>query len=428
MYRWYSILRRTTMKQRNLLTLALLALVAAAPSVSAQAKTTLTVNCFTNLDEAVTANIPNYKKLHPEVEIKMNILGYGDHHSAIQTALATGSGAGDVACIEIGFVGRFMEGGGLTNLDDAPYNAKQYKDKMTAYAWAQAVALDGHNYSMPTDVASGTMFYRNDVLTRLGVKPSELTGSWDSYIAAGKKMHAKDPTVFLIGGADQVAQLYIRANIGEGEYLYFDKSGKTIVDSPRFVKAFELAKQIRDAKLDAKIGNWSAEWTDALNKGTIATQFFGAWFEGTMRGMVPKTAGLWRASDLPSKSFGSWGGSYYAIPKESKQKAAAWDFIKYLTTTKEAQLTSLKAISALPVLKAAQSLPELREPLPFLGGQVARATWVKNANKVKPIDVNKLDPVAEEEVAKALTSMLEEGKDIKTVLAEAKIAIDRRKK
>lgn len=416
------------MKQRNLLTFALLALVAATPSVSAQAKTTLTVNCFTNLDEAVTANIPGYKKLHPEVEIKMNILGYGDHHTAMQTALATGSGAGDVACIEIGYVGRFMEGGGLVNLDDAPYNAKQYKDKMTAYAWVQAQASDGHNYSMPTDVASGTMFYRNDVLTRLGVKPAELTGSWDSYIAAGKKMHTKDPSVFLIGDAAQVAQLYIRANIADGEYQYFDKSGKTVIDSPRFVKALELAKQIRDDKLDAKVGNWSAEWTDALNKGTIATQFFGAWFEGTMRGMVPKTSGLWRSADLPNKSFGSWGGSYYAIPKESKNKAAAWDFIKYLTTTKEAQLTSLKAISALPVLKAAQTLPELREPLSFLGGQVARTVWVKNANKVKPVDVNKLDPVADEEFGKALTSVLEEGKDIKTALAEAKAAIERRMK
>jgi multiple sugar transport system substrate-binding protein len=346
----------------------------------------------------------------------------------MQTALATGSGAGDVACIEIGFVGRFMEGGGLTNLDEAPYSVKQYKDKMTAYAWAQAVASDGHNYSMPTDVASGTMFYRKDVLDRLGVKVTDLTASWDSFIATGKKMKAKDPSVALIGNAAEIAQLYVRANIPDGEYLWFDKSGKTVIDSPRFVKALEIAKAVRDAKLDAKIGNWSAEWTDGLNKGTLATQFFGAWFEGTMRGMVPKTAGLWRASDLPAKSFGSWGGSYYAIPKESKQKAAAWEFVKYLTTSKEAQLTSLKAISALPVLKAAQNLPELREPLPFLGGQVARNTWVKNANKVKPVDVNKLDPVAEEEFGKAVSSVLEEGKDIKTVLAEAKANVERRQK
>ncbi len=415
------------MQKRSLLTLALLALVTL-PTAAAQAAKTLTINCFTNLDEAVTAAIPAYKKLHPEVTIKLNILGYGDHHTALQTALATGSGAGDVACIEVGYVGRFMEGGGLVNLDEAPYNVKQYQNQVTAYAWSQATATDGHNYAMPTDVASGTMFYRKDVLDRLGVKVSDLTKSWDSFIAAGKQMKAKDPSVSLMGDAAQLAFLYWKANVADGEYEFFDKSGKVLVDSPRFVKAFELAKAVRDAKLDAKIGNWSPEWTDGLNKGTLAVQFFGAWFEGTMRGMVPTTAGKWRSADLPNKTFGSWGGSFYAIPKESKQKDAAWDFVKYMTLNKDAQLTSLKAISALPSLKSAQNLPELRQPLAFLGGQASRTTWVKNANKVKPVDVNKLDAVATEEVGKALTSVLEEGKDIKASLAEAKAAIERRQK
>ena len=56
------------MQKRNLLTLALLALVTL-PTASAQAAKTLTINCFSNLDEAVAAAIPAYKKLHPEVTI-----------------------------------------------------------------------------------------------------------------------------------------------------------------------------------------------------------------------------------------------------------------------------------------------------------------------------------------------------------------------
>ena len=56
------------MQKRNLLTLALLALVTL-PTASAQAAKTITINCFSNLDEAVAAAIPAYKKLHPEVTI-----------------------------------------------------------------------------------------------------------------------------------------------------------------------------------------------------------------------------------------------------------------------------------------------------------------------------------------------------------------------
>jgi multiple sugar transport system substrate-binding protein len=413
------------MNKRNLLTIALFALVVTTPSVSAQLKTTLTVNCFTNLDEAVTANIPAYQKLHPEVEIKVNILGFDDHHAAMQTALATGVGAGDVDCIDIGFVNNFMEGGGLINLDEAPYNAKQYKNQMTPYAWMQAQASDGKNYSMPANIASGTMFYRKDILDRLGVKVTDLTKSWDSFIAAGKKMKARDPNIFLIENAGEVARLYIRADVGENGYLYFEEC-RFLVDSPRFVKAFELAKQIRDAQLDARIDNWSVESMDGLNKGTIVIQFAGAWFENTLRDAAPKTAGLWRAADLPNQTYAFWGGSYYAIPKESRKKVAAWEFIKYLTTTKEAQLTALKAIGALPVLRAAQNLPEIKDPLPFLGGQQARVLWVRSANKIRPIKVTKLDPVGSEEMERALHRVLEEGVDIKIALAEAKGSIMRR--
>jgi multiple sugar transport system substrate-binding protein len=410
--------KENPMKKCNMLTLILLTLVVA-PTALAQAKTTLTVNCFTHMDEAVSANIPAYQELHPEVEIKMNILGFDDHHAALKKTMQTGLGAGDVNCIDIGFVNNFMEGGGLVNLDDAPYNAKQYKNQMTPYAWMQAQASDGHNYSMPANVASGTMFYRKDILDRLGVKTTDLTKSWDSFIATGKKMKAKDPTIFLIGNAASVAPLYWKVYITDGEYEFFDKNGKKIVNSPRFVKAFELAKQIHDAQLDAKVTEESAEWVDGLNKGTIAVQFSGAWFENTLREVAPQTAGLWRAADLPNQAYAFWGGSYYAIPKESRKKTDAWEFIKYLTTTKEAQLTALKANGALPVLRAAQNLPEIKDPLPFLGGQQARVLWIRSANKIRPIEVNKLDPAVSEQVGVVLRRVLEEGVDIKTALTEA---------
>ncbi len=95
-----------------LLSLSLSLLAAATLSTShAQAKVTLTVGVFPDLDSVVKAAIPGFNKKFPNIEIKINSLAYGDHHNALTTALATGSGANDVEAIDFGYVAKFAEGG-----------------------------------------------------------------------------------------------------------------------------------------------------------------------------------------------------------------------------------------------------------------------------------------------------------------------------
>ena len=69
----------------------------------------------------------------------------------------------------------------------------------------------------------------------------------------------------------------IRTGIKPGSGIYFDSNGKSVVGSdPRFKRAFELAKTVRDEGLDADIGAWSNEWGEALRRGDVATQMMGA--------------------------------------------------------------------------------------------------------------------------------------------------------
>ena len=64
--------------------------------------------------------------------------------------------------------------------------------------------------------------------------------------------------------------------------------------------------------------------------------------------------------------------------------------------------------------------------MPFLGGQKARILWRDAAAKTQPIDVNKYDSVAEQIVQTELTNVLEQGKDVKQALADARAQILRR--
>ncbi|MCS7193790.1 MAG: extracellular solute-binding protein [Meiothermus sp.] len=388
-------------------------------------KTTLTVAVFPNLDDALKAQITLFNKKFPNVEVKLVIQQYADHHNALTTALATGQGLPDVAAIEVGFVGRFAEGQGFEDLNKAPYNAGQYKRLFTPYTIAQATSADGRFIAMPTDIGPGTFFYRLDILQKAGVDPRNML-TWPGYIAAGRRIKSTTGA-FLIADAADVAWINIFATTPANNSPYFDEKGNVVVDSPRFVRAFELARNIRVAGLDARIGAWTNEWYDAFKKGTVATQFSGAWLQGHLQNwMAPETKGLWRVQQLPEGMYASWGGSFYGIPTASRNKTLAWEFIKYVTTTEEAQIAAFKAIGAFPALLAAQNDPSFSEPIEFLGGQQARLLWRDAARRVKPLKANKYDRIAYEIITAALSQVLDEGKDIPSALAEAKRLIERR--
>ena len=411
---------------------AIVALVlVVAGSAGVAARTTLTVGVFPDLDSVLKAVIPEFNKVYPDIEVKLQTLGYADHHNALLTALATGSGAPDVVAIEIGYLGRFAVGGGLTDLSKPPFNAGRLKDLFVPYAWGQATTADGRIVAIPTDIGPGTMFYRRDVIQAAGLDIGSVA-TWNDLVQFGRKV-TRDldgdgkPDVYLIAAASTIADAMYRGNIPEGEGVYFDAQGRPVVDGPRFVNAFTVAQQVRRAGLDARIGAWSNEWYEAFKRGTVAVELSGAWLAGHLQNwMAPETAGKWGARDLPENMYVSWGGSFYAIPEQSKNKDAAWKLIQFLTTRPDIQLLAFRTTNAFPALRAALEDPSFDEPVPFLGGQRARRMWAEAAARVHVSVIHPGDPVAQEIVGSALTQVLEEGKDVRQALTEARQLIERR--
>jgi multiple sugar transport system substrate-binding protein len=402
------------------------ALTAAALASGALAQQTLTVAAYPAVDEIAKSAIAMWKKKHPNVEIKVISRAFADHHTAMTTALSTSSNLPDVMVVEYGFVARFAEGGGLEDLGAAPYNIKSQQAHFVAYAFRQGTTNAGTVVAVPSDIGPGTLLYRDDLIKKAGVKEADLTQSWDSFVASGGKIKAATGA-YLVAHARDVKDIMIRSDIKPGEGLYIDNKGKVLVGSPRFVRAFELAKKVRDQKLDGRIGAWSNEWSEGFKRGTIATQLSGAWLAGHLNNwLAPNTKGQWRAAQLPEKAFGSWGGSFYTLPKASKNKALAWEFVQMMTLSPEMQLSAFKSQDAFPALVDVHKDAFFDQPIEFLGGQKARLLWRDSANKVTAVDVHKLDPIAEEIVNTELDKVLDQGKDIKTALADAKALLERR--
>ncbi len=394
----------------------------AAPAAAAKAPTmTLTVAAFPAVDEIVRASLPAWYALHPEVEVKVVSREVNDHHTAMTTALSTAKGLPDVMALEVGYLGRFAQGSGLQDLSRPPYSLRNDQQRFVPYAFDQASTATGAVLAVPTDIGPGTLLYRTDLLRRSGLSESDLTTSWTGYVTAGIKIKAATGA-YLMAHARDMKDILIRTGLGPGEGLYFDQNSQPVVTSPRFVRAFELAREVRRQRLDAKVTAWSADWSEGFKRGTIATQMSGAWLAGHLNNwLAPSTRGQWRAAQLPEGAFAAYGGSFFAMARlgDAERKPMAWAFIRFITMNRDLQLAAFKTQDAFPALLDAHQDPFFEQPLPFLGGQVARRDWREAASHIRAVPVHKQDAFAREVIDTELDKVLDRGKDIPTALADA---------
>ena len=409
----------------KLKTLTLAGAVALGLTAAAQAEDhKIRLDGFPDFDSSLKVLLPDFEK---ETGIKVDVLmnNHGDHHTKLTTNLATGSGAGDVVVVDVEKIGPFVASGGLVNLSQK-YGVDKYAQRFAPYAWEQGKGSDGSVYGIPVDLGPGVMYYRADLFEKAGISIDSAIKDWDSYIAAGETL--KQQNIQLIASAADVAQAIIYTTVPEGEGLFFDANGKPVVTSERFVRAFEVAKTIRDKGLDGHILSWTNEWYEGFRNGTFATQLSGAWLLGHLQNWIaPETKGKWRVSNLPDGIYGSWGGSFLSIPKQSKHQDDAWKLIEYMTLDRDIQLKSFETIAAFPSNVTTYDSPLFEQQMAFLGGQKARLLFADIAKNIKPVAPAKGDHVARSIILEnALMEVLDEGKDIKTALQDAERLIKRR--
>jgi lactose/L-arabinose transport system substrate-binding protein len=247
---------------------------------------------------------------------------------------------------------------------------------------------NGVAYAMPWDSGPVAMFYRRDFYEAAGVDPSTIQ-TWDDFIAAGQKIQEANPDVTMTQGDLNGDTEWFRSIANEQGCGYFSDDALSItVNGPGCVAALDAIKKIYDAGL-MTAANWD-EKIQSNNAGTVATQMYGGWYEGTIRTTVPEDqSGKWGVYAMPSVTAdgphaANLGGSALAISNTSDAKEAAYAFLQYALATNEGQVAMLKAYGLVPSLLTAVDDPYVQEPQPFWGDQTVWQTILETLPQIKP--------------------------------------------
>ncbi len=335
----------------------------------------------TGLDDYVK----QYEKDHPNIHVKIQTQEYGDHHNSLVTALAAGSGAPDIALVEIGYIDRFKaDPSKFYNLNDL--GGKDIIGNYLDWKKVQASNADGSFlFGIPTDVGPMAMMYRTDIFQQAGLSTNrdEVSGminSWDKFVEVGKTIKAKTgkPMLDAAGSAYDVMK-------GQLMEQYFDKDGKLIADTnPGIRKAYDRAIALAQAGLTAKIGQWSPEWSAGMNNGDFAIELAPAWMMNYMKTNAPDSKGKWDVATMPEGS-GNWGGSFMTLPKEGKHPKEAFELIKWLLDAQQ-QLDLFKKLGNFPSTPSVYDDPAVQDFTdPFYSNAPVGKIFADAAKKVAPV-------------------------------------------
>lgn len=269
-----------------------------------------------------------------------------------------------------------MGGSNVTGLAGAGYLLKLDKYLNKWDGWDQfypsvkdgARQPDGGFYSLPHEASVQSLFYRKDVLKKMGVATSQ-PRTWDELIRRMKQVKAKTgeaPMVLPAGtswGAGSWTEGLLPIVAGTRSPLFDAESRKWTVRSKGLSAAFDLyADLIKEGLLpvrDLQNPNpWEPTKYTKFPKGTIAVSAQGSWgwkYDWGPEGAAPiknvrEKVGTW---DYPAlvpgtKPYSVSGGGYvYSVNAKTAHPDAAAELATWLSSGKPLakQLTTVGAVA-----------------------------------------------------------------------------------
>ena len=319
--------------------------------------------------KAIADNIAAFQKLHPNITVK-TVPNVAD--DKILQGIRGGNGPDVVSSFTTDNVGMFCNG---ALMDLNPLLAKSGVDKNAVFLkpMVEYTQYQGKQCTLPLLGDAYGMYYNKTMFAAAGIAAPPKT--WSEFKADAVKLTKQSGTGYSQLGFMPTFHGYENAIahwVSQSGPTYFTADGKAnIAKDPAFADFLTMQKDLVNslggfARLEKYRNGFGEEFSpqNAFEAGKVAMQIDGEWRTVSIRDDGVKLD--WATAPLPvpddqatSYGRGYVSGTVVGIPTNSKHAAAAWEFVKYLTTDTTALVTFANAIHNVPSTHAAMSSPDL---------------------------------------------------------------------
>lgn len=329
------------------------------------------------------------------IDLKIELVAQNAYVQKLQAVMMEGKQVPDI-------IEWLIEGNKILNADPArcfvlpldDYVAKSEVFGAVVPGRVQWVTYGKHIYGLPHDVHPVVMVYNDTLWKSVGVDVAQIK-TWDEFFEQSKKLTAEKK-----GGKPlHYALPYGKDGLANTMFMVWQQTGSQILDaagrptftSPEFT-AF-VKKWIEWQKTEAFTtwdwGNFAA----LLANGTLAAYTSPDWWLPQVDEAAKKYS--FKVRELPlyatgSPTTASWGGTFLAIPKGTKNPDQIYKIMETMQYDADAMVLRWEATSMLPPLEKVWSNPAFAKSDARFGGQPLGSIMIAAARSMPKVTTGDL--------------------------------------
>ena len=311
--------------------------------------------------EVIAQLLPQFRTLHPDIEVRIQQLPWTAAHQKLLTALA-GEATPDLCQLGNSWIPEFVALKALEPLDQslarsATVQASDYFPGI----WDTNI-IGGTLYGVPWYIDTRLLFYRRDLLAEAGFPdPPRSWEEWSRMLAAIKARVGPERYSVLLP-LDEFAPLLVLA-IQQPEPLLREDGRYGNFRSPGFRRALAFYREAFQRQWAPPItGTQISNVWDELGRGYYSFYISGPWNIGEFkRRLPPEQQGTWMTAPMPGPDgpgASLAGGSSLVIFRRSRHKQDAWLLLEFLSSP-EIQQRFYQLTGDLPPRRSTWRAPEL---------------------------------------------------------------------
>jgi len=293
--------------------------------------------------------IKQYEANHKDVKIEVEVLENEQYKNKMKV-LSSSNELPDVGFTwAAGYMTPFVKGKLFSPLDDVLSGG--LKDSFVS-GTTEAYALDGKTYGLPLELNIAPIYYNKEIFDKAGVPYPTNDWTWDDFKNVSEKVSSGSGAKRTYGIVSHwILQSF--ASLPYGGTPYNSDWTKQTIDDPKTIKALELfADLVKSKELPDDAASKSIPMDQMFVSGKAAMYPLGLFEAGEIAKKIGnnfKWGIVLPPKDPNGKNTNIKFQTGFAMNKASKNKKAAWAYIKTISMNKE--VNDIYAKVGIPALK-----------------------------------------------------------------------------